>query len=54
MLVKKEVLDEPKKVTTMNIAEESAISSLLLSRTEELLRSNRKPKRQPQTIKEKG
>ena len=54
MLVKKEVLDEPNKVTTMNIAEESAISSLLLSRTEELLRSNRKPKRQPQTIKEKG
>ena len=54
MLVSKDVLDETNKATTMNIAEESAISSLLLSRTEELLRSNRKTKRQRQTIKEIG
>ena len=54
MLVDNEVSDETNRVTKINIAEETEISSLLLSRTEELLRSNRKPKRQPQAMKEKG
>ena len=39
---------------SINEAEESGISSLLSSRTEELLRSNKKPKRQTQRNKERG
>ena len=40
--------------SSINVAEESHISSLLSSRTEELLRSNKKPRRQSQRNKEKG
>lgn len=53
-LVNEKSSDGKNNVALMNMAEECQISSLLCSRTEQLLRSNRKPKRQTQSTKEKG
>ena len=53
-LVNKKLLDGKRNVASMNMAEECEISVLLSNRTEELLRSNRKPKKTTQSTKEKG